>query len=157
MVHEDTMMARLQTERKRKMRNGSMFALHDSDSEQDDYDDAIFLMHKGATVTDDDYDLLSVNELLDDEGDLEEEEYMDKDDEDGDDNEELDVSKEEELEAEFVKILGHWEGRQGANGRTTVKEDVETESDNEKEKYKRLQGAEETAAELPSVFCCEAS
>ncbi|UIZ28647.1 hypothetical protein KXD40_009297 [Peronospora effusa] len=63
------MMARLQTERKRMMRNASMFALHDSDSEQEDYDDAPFLM---AKITDDDYDFLSVNELLDDEGDLEE-------------------------------------------------------------------------------------
>ncbi|OWZ24060.1 Nucleolar protein [Phytophthora megakarya] len=64
---EDKMMARFQTERKRKLRNASTFALHDSDSEQED--DSMFLTHKGAKITDDDYDKLNVDGPLDDEDD----------------------------------------------------------------------------------------
>ncbi|CAI5717720.1 hypothetical protein KXD40_001119 [Peronospora effusa] len=69
---KDKMMAWFQTDRKRKMRNASAFALHISDSEQEEHDDAPFLMHKGAKIIGDDYDVFNVNELLDDEGDLEE-------------------------------------------------------------------------------------
>ncbi|CEG47068.1 nucleolar protein [Plasmopara halstedii] len=61
---EDKMMARFQTERKRKLRNASAFALHDSDSE--DEEDAFFLTHKGAKITDDDYDELNRDGTLDD-------------------------------------------------------------------------------------------
>ncbi|KUF76096.1 nucleolar complex protein 14 [Phytophthora nicotianae] len=75
---EDKMMARFQTERKRKLRNASAFALHDSDSEQDD-DDALFLTHKGAKITDDDYDQLNADGPLDDEDDSEEGKKMDRD------------------------------------------------------------------------------
>lgn len=41
-------MARFQT--KHKIRNASTFALHDSDSEQAEHDDASFLTHKGAKL-----------------------------------------------------------------------------------------------------------
>ncbi|EEY63085.1 nucleolar protein, putative [Phytophthora infestans T30-4] len=75
---EDKMMARFQTERKRKLRNASAFALHDSDSEQDD-DDALFLTHKGAKITDDDYDQLNADGPLDDEDDSAEGRKMDRD------------------------------------------------------------------------------
>ncbi|KAG2786440.1 hypothetical protein PC129_g1564 [Phytophthora cactorum] len=75
---EDKMMARFQTERKRKLRNASAFALHDSDSEQDD-DDALFLTHKGAKITDDDYDQLNADGPLDAEDDSEEGRKMDRD------------------------------------------------------------------------------
>ncbi|UIZ29949.1 hypothetical protein KXD40_002967 [Peronospora effusa] len=50
------MMARFQMDRKRKMRNTSAFALHDSDSEQKEHDDMPFLMHKGAKIINDDYE-----------------------------------------------------------------------------------------------------
>ncbi|UIZ28693.1 hypothetical protein KXD40_009272 [Peronospora effusa] len=69
---KDTMMARLQTARKRKMRNASMFALHDSDSEQEEHDDAPFLMHKGAKTTNDEYGILDVTGLSDEEDNSEE-------------------------------------------------------------------------------------
>ncbi|POM81510.1 Nucleolar protein [Phytophthora palmivora] len=62
---EDKMMARFQTERKRKLRNASTFALHDSDSEQED--ETLFLTHKGAKITEDDYDRLNVDGPLDEE------------------------------------------------------------------------------------------
>ncbi|GMF26175.1 unnamed protein product [Phytophthora lilii] len=76
---EDKMMARFQTERKRKLRNASAFALHDSDSEQEGDDDALFLTHKGAKITDDDYDRLNTDGPLDDEDDSEEGRKMDRD------------------------------------------------------------------------------
>ncbi|KAG6616381.1 Nucleolar protein [Phytophthora cinnamomi] len=78
---EDKMMARFQTERKRKLRNAAAFALHDSDSEQegDDDDDALFLTHKGAKITADDYDRLNADGPLDDEDDSEESRRMDRD------------------------------------------------------------------------------
>ncbi|CAH0488501.1 unnamed protein product [Peronospora farinosa] len=62
---------------------------------------------------------------------------MEKDADDGDDNEELDVSKEEEFEAESVKSLDI--GKEDKVKMEEVpKEEVETESDNEMEKQKRL-------------------
>ncbi|DAZ93866.1 TPA: hypothetical protein N0F65_009588 [Lagenidium giganteum] len=51
---EDKMMARFQTERKRKMRNAQAFALNDSDDEDQE---ELFLTHKGAKI--DDYDSLN--------------------------------------------------------------------------------------------------
>lgn len=55
---EDKMMARFQSERKRKLRNASAFALHDSDDEGDGDDgDDLFLTHRGARI--DDYDTLN--------------------------------------------------------------------------------------------------
>ncbi|KAG7399595.1 nucleolar complex protein 14 [Phytophthora boehmeriae] len=75
---EDKMMARFQTERKRKLRNASAFALHDSDSEQED-DDSLFLTHKGAKITDDDYDRLNTDAPLEDEDDSEEGRRVDRD------------------------------------------------------------------------------
>uniref|UniRef100_K3W6F5 Nucleolar protein 14 n=1 Tax=Globisporangium ultimum (strain ATCC 200006 / CBS 805.95 / DAOM BR144) TaxID=431595 RepID=K3W6F5_GLOUD len=53
---EDKMIARFQTERKRKLRNASAFALHDSDDEDDD---ELFLTHGGAKI--DDYDNLNAD------------------------------------------------------------------------------------------------
>ncbi|KAH7491301.1 Nucleolar protein 14 [Phytophthora ramorum] len=76
---EDKMMARFQTERKRKLRNASAFALHDSDSEQEGDDDALFLTHQGSKITDDDYDRLNVDGPLDEEDDSEEGRKMDRD------------------------------------------------------------------------------
>ncbi|GLD94822.1 hypothetical protein PINS_up003447 [Pythium insidiosum] len=63
---EDKMMARFQTERKRKLRNAQAFALHDSDREDDDdAEDDLFLTHKGQRLQDDDFDKLN-REMLDD-------------------------------------------------------------------------------------------
>ncbi|CAI5721107.1 unnamed protein product [Peronospora destructor] len=77
---EDKMMARFQTERKRKMRNASMFVLHDSDSEQEENDDALFLTHKGTKIgADDDYDILNVDRMSDEEVEDEEGRKMDRD------------------------------------------------------------------------------
>jgi nucleolar protein 14 len=76
---EDKMMARFQTERKRKLRNASTFALHDSDSEQEGDDDALFLTHKGAKISDDDYDRLNADGPLDDEDNDAEGRKMDRD------------------------------------------------------------------------------
>ncbi|KAI9919443.1 hypothetical protein PsorP6_017668 [Peronosclerospora sorghi] len=61
---EDKMMARFQTERKRKMRKASVYALHDSDSDSEDEgeSDGLFLTHKGARIADDDYDKLNPDE-----------------------------------------------------------------------------------------------
>jgi nucleolar protein 14 len=53
---EDKMMARFQTERKRKLRNAQLYALGDSDQE-DKGDNDLFLTHKGAKI--DDFDLLN--------------------------------------------------------------------------------------------------
>ncbi|KAE9035710.1 hypothetical protein PR003_g8606 [Phytophthora rubi] len=76
---EDKMMARFQTERKRKMRNAAAFALHDSDSEQEEDDDALFLTHQGSKITDDDYDRLNADGPLDEEDDSKESRKMDRD------------------------------------------------------------------------------
>ena len=76
---KDKMMARFQTERNRKIRNASTFALHDSDSDQDEHDNAPFLTRRWAKITDDDYDILTVNRLLDDEDDSKEGRKMDRD------------------------------------------------------------------------------
>ncbi|KAG7387705.1 nucleolar complex protein 14 [Phytophthora pseudosyringae] len=76
---EDKMMARFQTERKRKLRNASTFALHDSDSEQEGDDDALFLTHGGSKITDDDYDRFNADGPLDDEDDSAEGRKMDRD------------------------------------------------------------------------------
>ncbi|GMF44902.1 unnamed protein product [Phytophthora fragariaefolia] len=77
---EDKMMARFQTERKRKLRHAAAFALHDSDSEQEDGDgDALFLTHQGAKISDDDYDRLNADGPLDDEDDSEEARRVDRD------------------------------------------------------------------------------
>ncbi|CAH0486823.1 unnamed protein product [Peronospora farinosa] len=76
---EDKMMARFQTERKRKMRNASTFALHDSDSEQEENENALFLTHKETKITDDDYDILNGDRLSDEEEEDEEGRKMDRD------------------------------------------------------------------------------
>ncbi|TMW59007.1 hypothetical protein Poli38472_007152 [Pythium oligandrum] len=64
---EDKMMARFQTERKRKLRNAQAFALHDSDNDDDD-EEELFLTHKGEKI--DDYDKLNGGDgsAFDDEG-----------------------------------------------------------------------------------------
>ncbi|CAH0488520.1 unnamed protein product [Peronospora farinosa] len=54
------------------MRNASMFALHDLDWEQEEHDDAPVLMHKGAKITDDEYGILDVTGLSDEEDNSEE-------------------------------------------------------------------------------------
>jgi nucleolar protein 14 len=66
---EDKMMARFQTERKRKLRNAQLFALHDSDKEDaEDEDeaggDALFLTHQGRKITDD-YDAQNADGPMD--------------------------------------------------------------------------------------------
>lgn len=65
---EDKMMARFQTERKRKLRNAQLFALHDSDREDDDDEDAdgdaLFLTHQGRKIADD-YDALNADGPMD--------------------------------------------------------------------------------------------
>eukprot|EP00644_Phytophthora_capsici_P009914 jgi/Phyca11/529155/estExt2_fgenesh1_pm.C_PHYCAscaffold_390039 len=73
---EDKMMARFQTERKRKLRNASAFALHDSDSEQEGEDDSLFLTHKGARIGEDDYDQLNADGPLEED---DEDRKMDRD------------------------------------------------------------------------------
>ncbi|TYZ66247.1 hypothetical protein PybrP1_009924 [[Pythium] brassicae (nom. inval.)] len=66
---EDKMMARFQTERKRKLRNASAFALHDSDDEGGDGDgDDLFLTHRGARI--DDYDTLNNDGALEPDDDV---------------------------------------------------------------------------------------
>ncbi|RLN53446.1 hypothetical protein BBJ29_007029 [Phytophthora kernoviae] len=54
------------------------FALHDSDSEQED-DDSLFLTHRGSKITDDDYDRLNTDGPLEDEDDSEEGRRVDRD------------------------------------------------------------------------------
>ncbi|KAK1940987.1 putative nucleolar complex protein 14 [Phytophthora citrophthora] len=73
---EDKMMARFQTERKRKLRNASAFALHDSDSEQEGEEDSLFLTHKGARIGEDDYDQLNADGPLEED---DEDRKMDRD------------------------------------------------------------------------------
>ncbi|RLN46436.1 hypothetical protein BBJ28_00008403 [Nothophytophthora sp. Chile5] len=77
---EDKMIARFQTERKRKLRNAAAFALHDSDSEQEEDDEnALFLTHKGSKLADDDYDRFNADGPLEEDDETEEGRRMDRD------------------------------------------------------------------------------
>ncbi|TDH69794.1 hypothetical protein CCR75_001286 [Bremia lactucae] len=73
---EDKMMARFQTERKRKLRHASAFALHDSESEQED-DQSMFLTHRGAKITED-YDARNHDDEVLDEDDTKESRQLDR-------------------------------------------------------------------------------
>lgn len=73
---EDKMMARFQSERKRKLRNASAFNLQDSDQEGDEEDEELFLTHGGQKI--DDYDRLNADAPLDDEDNDEEGRRLDR-------------------------------------------------------------------------------